>query len=75
MQGLKKFSVMDFQLAGFSHAQIQILVESIGIVAFDEQAHVTALQAALTGAGASTDQVCQFDFSAALTSPEGTLRS
>jgi len=63
-QGIAKFQDSDFTAAGFTASQMvtQILPQ----IKTDEDTHITALQAALTSAGA-TPLTCNFKFDSALT--------
>lgn len=62
---LAKFQESDFTTAGFANAQVPI--EQMKVMAFDEQAHSTALQAALKSFGEEPITTCKFNFESALT--------
>lgn len=74
IQGLAKFSHTDMQKAGLSAAQAQIVVETLTVIANDENQHAIALKAAIKALGGEVKQPCGFDFSAALSSPAGELK-
>ena len=69
VQGLATFSQTDMQKAGLSAAQAQIVVESLGVIAGDEDAHRQALTATIGALGGTVVDKCAFDFTAALTDP------
>jgi len=63
-QALAKFQESDFTTAGFANPQVPI--EQMKVMAFDEQSHSVALQAALKSFGEEPITTCQFNFDAAL---------
>ena len=57
-QALQKFSVSDFQQAGYSADYYN----DLKYIAYDEQTHVQALSAALTAAGVTPNKACTYSF-------------
>lgn len=69
VQGLAKFSQSDMVKAGLSYHHAQIIVETFGVIAGDENAHIQALTGAITALGGQVNNKCGFDFTAALNDP------
>jgi len=63
-QALLQFKDSDFTAAGFSSSQIPL--EQLVTIQSDEQAHVTALQAAILDFGGTPLTSCQFNFAPVL---------
>ncbi|KAK4555159.1 hypothetical protein LTR86_007925 [Recurvomyces mirabilis] len=57
-QAIQKFSQQDFMKAGYSADYYN----DLKYIAYDEQQHVLALSAALTAAGVTPNQACQYSF-------------
>jgi len=56
---------------GLSTEQAQIIVETLSVIAGDENDHSIALEATIKALGSTPFSGCTFDFSAALSSPAG----
>lgn len=61
--------------AGLSKAQAQIVLETLTVIAGDEDAHKQALTATIGALGGTVVDKCAFDFTAALTDPVSECRA
>ncbi|KAL7004575.1 hypothetical protein EMMF5_005913 [Cystobasidiomycetes sp. EMM_F5] len=69
LQALATFSINDFIKAGLSSTQATVIMESIAVIANDENSHSVALEGAIKALGGTVNQPCQFNFNPVLGDP------
>lgn len=70
-QGFSKFQASDFMAAGADMSSVQEIMD----VQKTEAIHVTTLQGAITAAGGTPVQACDYNFDAALASADAMLKT
>jgi len=71
MMGFQKFQASDFMNLGLDQSMVQMIMD----VSMTEAVHVTTLQAAISAAGGTPVQKCDYNFDAALASPDAMLKT